>query len=303
MNEALRAAPRRLRALAIAFLRPVLAAGNRALLPFAGPGPTPPPVFIVGAPRCGSTILYQALSNALDLLYIDNLAARLYFNLFTGLWLSQRRYRGRPHDSFEAAHGDTRQAGGHAPSECGAFWYQWLPREDHFVDYGQVPPRHVRQIRFAVEFPSRWFGRPLLFKNLNAGQRLRLIVEAFPAARILYLHRDPAATVASILKARRALAIPAGRIWSVRPRDFRRLEQLPEEEMCREQVRLLEAQIEADLALFPPAQIMRVHYDDLSAATVERIRAWIGVAPRRDGTLPAFRAPPRRTAAQEAGHG
>ena len=44
------------------------------------------PVFIIGAPRTGSTILYQGLTNYIDVLYIDNLTSRLYKNFFFGIW-------------------------------------------------------------------------------------------------------------------------------------------------------------------------------------------------------------------------
>jgi hypothetical protein len=40
------------------------------------------PVFIIGAPRTGSTILYQTLTNLYDVLYIDNLVCRFSKNLF-----------------------------------------------------------------------------------------------------------------------------------------------------------------------------------------------------------------------------
>lgn len=270
-------------------VRPLLAGLNRVMATFLPKRHCPAPIFIIGAPRTGSTILYQALSNALDTLYIDNLTSRFYFNLFLGFWLSERRYNGRPHGNFEARHGNTTVFGGHAPSECGSFWYQWLPKENHFVDHGEVKPRHVAQIRFAICFPSRWFMRPILFKNLNAGQRLRLIHEAFPDAKIIFIRRDVEDTVASIMKARKDIGVPADRVWSVRPRNYRQLERLPEEEMCRQQVQWLERQIEEDLALFAPEQVCELHFDELSAQLIERLRRWIGVDYREGYSLPQFR--------------
>ncbi|MCP1198063.1 sulfotransferase [Notoacmeibacter sp. MSK16QG-6] len=272
--------------------RRVLAWINGLMVPFLRDTPTPAPVFIIGAPRSGSTILYQALTNALDLLYIDNLTARFHFNLFLGMWLSKRRYRNIPHGNFEANYGDTRAHGGHAPSECGTFWYQWLPRDRHFVATGETSQRDVAQIRFAVTFPSQWFGRPILFKNLNAGQRLQLICEAFPEARIIFIQRDLDATARSILQARRKFNVPAGTVWSVRPRICADLGELPEEEMCREQVRRLEAQIDEDLKLFPASQIFRVSHSDLSPALIDRLRQWIGVGYRDGYSLPVFQKAP-----------
>lgn len=263
---------------------------------FLPEGDGPAPIFIIGAPRTGSTILYQALSNSLDVLYIDNVVAKLYQNLFLGFLISKFFYKDRPHNNFNSRHGDTGQFGGRAPNECGAFWYQWLPADRHFIDHDEISQRHVEQLRFAVTFPSKWFAKPILFKNLNAGQRLRLIAKAFPGARIIYLKRNIDETVASILKARRSIGFPANKIWSVRPKDYLRIQDLSEEEMCREQVRLLQAQIEEDIALFPDRQVVTLHYCDLSASVIEELRLWIGVQFREGHRPTQF-----RTAVVQAG--
>ena len=44
------------------------------------------PVFIIGSPRSGSTILYQLITNYLDVLYVDNLINLSRGNLFFGFW-------------------------------------------------------------------------------------------------------------------------------------------------------------------------------------------------------------------------
>ena len=42
------------------------------------------PIFIIGAPRTGSTIFYQTLTNQLNVLYINNFICLLNKNLFFG---------------------------------------------------------------------------------------------------------------------------------------------------------------------------------------------------------------------------
>jgi len=37
-----------------------------------------PPVFIIGAPRCGSTLLYKVLTECFKFFYFSNLTARFY---------------------------------------------------------------------------------------------------------------------------------------------------------------------------------------------------------------------------------
>jgi hypothetical protein len=250
----------------------------------------PAPIFIIGAPRTGSTILYQALTNSLDVLYIDNIAAKFYSNIFIGFLISKAIYKDKPHNSFDSKFGNTAEFGGHAPSECGEFWYQWLPKQDHFVDHGTVSDKSREELKFSINLPSKWFAKHILFKNLNAGQRLRLINEAFPDAKIIYIQRDLKDTVSSILKARHSIGVSKDKIWSIRPKDYRSLEGLPEEEMCLRQVLLLQEQIELDLALFCQKNVFYVNYSELSEELIEELRSWIGVSARAGYVRPKFQS-------------
>ncbi|WP_176761452.1 sulfotransferase family protein [Billgrantia gudaonensis] len=246
------------------------------------------PVFIIGAPRTGSTIIYQALTNAYRFAYIDNVACTWCHNLSLGLWLSNKKYGDKPHNNFKAEHGDTRKFGGHAPSECGQFWYRWLPKHRHFIDHNEVTSKMVKEIREEVFRASSYLKRPLLFKNLNAGQRLRLIHEVFPKAKFIFVRRDPRFVTRSILKARRKIGTQDGQWWSVMPPNVEELRMLPEGEMCAAQVYFLEQQIEKDLTLFPKENIQEVHYQNLDENLVNLLGEWCGVTARGKGEIPKF---------------
>lgn len=246
----------------------------------------PAPIFIIGGPRTGSTILYQALTNFFDVLYIDNLACGLNKDLFFGLSLSRKLFGAKPHNCFNAKHGQT--DGWHAPSECGAFWYRWLPRDRHFVDHEDVSTKSVREIQGEVLAASARFRLPLLFKNLNAGQRLRLLSKAFPEARFVFIRRDPETVVKSMLRARADNGVGANKIWSVRPRNYKALETLPEAEMCLAQLLSIEAQILEDLALFPSQNVRTLSHSELSAEAIKGLGDWLKLTPRAGGALPEF---------------
>ncbi|EGG99893.1 hypothetical protein imdm_491 [gamma proteobacterium IMCC2047] len=247
------------------------------------------PVFIIGAPRTGSTILYQALTNTYDLTYIDNLASKWHRNLLFGAWLSDKKFKGRPHNNFKAKHGNTGQYGKRAPNECGQFWYRWLPRDRHFIDYKDIDASCVDEIRHSVNAVIQYFGKPILFKNLNAGQRLRLLQQAFPNAKFIYLRRDPRFIVRSIMTARKRANVNQKQWWSVKPANFETLLSLPEPEMCAAQVFYLEQQIEEDLKLFPKENVREVHFQQLSEDMICSLGEWIGVSKRLLGTMPTFK--------------
>lgn len=246
------------------------------------------PVFIVGAPRTGSTILYQSLTNAYQFAYVDNSACVWHRNLRFGLWLSQKKYGNQPHNNFRAEYGNTRMFGGCAPSECGQFWYRWLPKDKHFVDHDEVNQKMVTEIREEVLGASSYLQRSLLFKNLNAGQRLRLLHKVFPNAKIIFVRRDPRFVIRSILNARDKVGTPEGQWWSIMPPNVNDLLSLPEGDMCAAQVYYLERQIEEDLALFPGDNVQEVHYQEFDESLIHRLGKWSGVSPRVSGEIPKF---------------
>lgn len=220
-----------------------------------------PPLFIVGAPRTGSTALYQVLTQVFEVGYIDNLAAHFHGNLAFALTLSRALGGQGAHDCFESDLGDTSGGGWRAPHECGEFWYRWLSREEHFVDDADITPAMTAALRREVAAATQALDRPLVFKNLNVGQRLRLIRAALPEARVLYCRREQVFTVQSILAARAKLRWPEHALWSVRPRGWRELEKLPLLAQVAGQVVALERQIETDLGRFPVDQLHAVDYE------------------------------------------
>ncbi len=204
------------------------------------------------------------------------------------MWLSLKKWGDTPHNNFKAEHGNTHRFGGHAPSECGQFWYRWLPRDRHFVDHDEATERMIQQIREEVLGVSEYLDRPLLFKNLNAGQRLRLINKAFPDAKIIFVRRDPKFVTRSILNARTKVGISANQWWSIMPPNVNDLLPLPEPEMCAAQVYYLERQIEEDINLFPEANVRVVHYNEFEEGVVRHLAEWCGVSERLGGKMPEF---------------
>jgi hypothetical protein len=221
------------------------------------------PIFIIGAPRTGSTILYQALTNLYEVLYVDNLTCRFYMNFFFGFWLSNKIFGNKPNNNYQSDYGNTSKYGLHAPSECGNFWYRWLPKGNHFVDYVDITDKMVEQIRKEVVAVTNYFDKPIIFKNLNAGQRLRLIWKCFPDALFLYIKRDPFFTIQSVLIGRKINNIPADRLWGIKPRNHSDLLALDEISMVTAQVYFLEKQIEKDLQLFKDKNRLVIKYERL----------------------------------------
>lgn len=181
------------------------------------------PVFIIGAPRTGSTILYQSISNHFDVLYIDNFSSFFYRNLFFGFLISRVFFGRREHGNFEADHGDTSLYGLHAPSECGDFWYRFIPRNQHYVSPSEVTVKAVDSIRREISALINFYNKPIVINNNNAGLRLALINKAFPCARFIVTDREPLYVAQSLLKARNHFYGDVTKWWSMKPENYSEL--------------------------------------------------------------------------------
>lgn len=247
------------------------------------------PVFIIGAPRTGSTILYQILSNQLDVTYVDNLICRFHRNFFAGCWLSDKVFKQRAHDCFTSENGDTSSSGLRAPSECGEFWYRWLPSDRHFLDDDEIKVEMVEGIRQEITAVINYFDKPILFKNLNAGQRLRLLHQCFPYAKFIVVNREPLYTAQSILLAKRKLGLADSEFWSIMPRNVDKLRPLSAYEQITKQIYFLKRQIYNDQKLFSDNSFLEVEYSDLEnefGVIQSRCRSFIGADARSKYVAP-----------------
>jgi len=180
------------------------------------------PIFIIGAPRTGSTILYQTITNQLDVLYIDNLICKFYRNLFFGFCLSDKLFKQKAHNSFDSDHGNTK--GLHAPSECGGFWYRWFPSDRHFIDYNDITDAMMSEIRNEIIAIINYFDKPLVFNNNNMALRIRLLRQIFPGAKFIIADREPLFVSQSLLKARFRFFGGYEKWWSILPENFEEIQ-------------------------------------------------------------------------------
>ncbi|WP_081619667.1 sulfotransferase [Thioalkalivibrio sp. ALE12] len=158
-----------------------------------------PSVYIIGAPRSGTTLTFQVLSQASDLAYPDNLMSRFPQALCIGVGLSRAVRAMRAGPVYESNHGRVRGFSGH--SEFGAFWYQWFPRGGVIVndmEWGMNKTKMGRKIRLwkALE------GRGIICKNVYNSLRIRQIVAADSEARFVVVRRGEADNIRSIVAGR-----------------------------------------------------------------------------------------------------
>lgn len=223
----------------------------------------PRAIFILAAPRTGSTALYQAMARTLALPYISNFT-NTHFAETPIIGLASQK--SVPRDiGLESSFGKTK--GAFQPSEGSAVLMNWFggghpsALVSHRSLGGKEP--HIFATLRATE---ALYGQPLLIKNAWNCFRVRYLESALPEAKFVWLRRDVVASAASDLEAR-WVSKGTDQAWnSATPANYEAL-------MCRPPVeQVVENQYEFNRAIseaLPPrtsGRCAEVWYEDFVAA-------------------------------------
>lgn len=253
-----------------------------------------PPVFFLGAPRSGSTLAVQVLTDALDFGYISNFHCRC----FGAPAIAERLFHptaNRAQSDYSSSQGVTR--GLHAPAECGEWWYRFFRRTPPYMELEEVNPRKMRDFRRSIVALTNAFDRPILFKNLYASLRIQAIAHYLPESLFIVMRRDEVDNGHSLLESRYRRSGIYEAWFSVEPPEADKLKTLPAHEQVIEQIRHIHASINADLkkAGVSFARCFSLDYESLCAdpcAVVDAVQGFLvgnGVrVEKRKHALPAW---------------
>lgn len=222
------------------------------------------PIFIIGAPRSGSTLLMQVLTDAFDFGYFSNL-----HNTFFGapslaekfLYAKERRSV----SSYRSKHGLV--DGRLAPSECGEYWYRFFPRKPLYAPLSAIDPQDMMAFRRSLISVTQACKRPVLFKNMFAALRLEPILKYIPEALFIVIDRNEIENAHSLLEVRKKLHNDYDQWWSMEPPNIEALIELPAATQVIEQIRQIHRLIESDFKAsnIDGRRILRVNYEEFCA--------------------------------------
>ncbi len=219
------------------------------------------PLFIVGAPRSGSTLLYQLIVRRFDVTYLANRHCA-----FFGAPSLVERFGGRkasPPAEYSSAHGLTRGPWG--PSECGPFWYRFFRKSPQHVPLADARPQDLRRLRAALRALGGAGRRPIVFKNLLNALRVEPIAAALPEARFVVITRDLTEHARSILAARQRANGEVQSWWSAEPPGWERLATGTPAEQAIGQIEAIHATIDGAREQIGPDRFADVGYESLVA--------------------------------------
>lgn len=243
-------------------LNKLLAGRERKLCETAAPEAAPV-ILIAGAPRSGTTLVYQTLSRYMDVSCFSNLTSLFPDAPLTGTrlfrWLPRRRTA-----DFRNYYGQT--AGLDGPNDGFSVWNRWLgddryvPRTDLSVDEQQAIAR----------FFSVWcatFGKPFLNKNNRNAGCLKLLSEAIPQASFLVVRRNPLFVAQSLIKARQQVQGDKSTGWGLHSHSSTdTADPLAYVDDVCDQVLRIETELKEQLQRIPQDRIIEFTYEEFCEA-------------------------------------
>lgn len=228
--------------------------------------PKLPMSFIVGVPRCGSTLMMQLTTRAYDLGYPSNLLARFFMAPSVGAWLQRLIHpvKSGRRGSTVSTYGVTTYP--EEPHEFGYFWTGHF-RIGSVHELNEREFARVNKVRLLQQLASmeRILARPLIFKSLNINFLVRFLFQCIPAPFFLYMRRDPYFLAESIYLARIARYGSADAWWSLRPRCYEELKKLDNHHQVAGQVWTVKRELERQLKDIPERNKIVIDYDRLCA--------------------------------------
>jgi len=194
--------------------RPVFAALEERC--FGNAPPALPPLFIVGLPRAGTTVVYQTICHCFRVSFVPELVQYAPIAPAFATWVAHKahpEYR----STFTSVYGSS--PGLASPSE-GVMWNLWFDKDRGYENTDELSPAIAAAVVGTVGRVERIGGGPFVNKNLRNDQRVRLLAEMFPNSRFLIVVRDPFAVAKSLLLGRAALAGGFAEWFSIKPRDY-----------------------------------------------------------------------------------
>lgn len=163
------------------------------------------PIFLLGLPRSGTTMLQDVLCRHPEIAYINNT-----MNRFPDVFCATDDIRKRLHLNFEIERylADSVPVSPDGPSDALSFWCEWFRMDPFSLEHRELGPDDFSAadragIHETIAKVIWCYGdqRKRFFnKVIQCTTYIHALLELFPDARLLYIIRDPRMTANSMVK-------------------------------------------------------------------------------------------------------
>lgn len=249
-----------------------------------------PPLFVVGAPRSGTSLVYRALALHPDASWVNNYQRRVPgMSALAGLNRLAARRPGLRRAVWFGAAGDNAYRYNSARSLTERFFPQPVEGEPLFAhcavpeawDGSPVTPRQRKLPGLLARTTTRAGGRVLISKRIGHNRRIGLLHKLIAPARFLDVTRDGRAVAYSLSRVDWWPDMPVWWQDDKTPQELIAAGADPLELCAQHWVHEIDA-IADGLAQVPTEQVMRIRYEDLVAdpmRVLAQVAAFAGLDP------------------------
>jgi hypothetical protein len=151
------------------------------------------PVFIMGAPGSGTTLLYDALCTHKDLAYVTLNMLRAGIHKHGRVVGDKRTALFRVQNLFH------RDQASSVPHEANAFWIKYFGTYNYLTENDFTPQMAAYYRKNVLAVQNIWKRPRFINKNLQHCVRVRILGRIFPGAKFIHMIRDGRAVAYSIL--------------------------------------------------------------------------------------------------------
>ncbi len=259
-----------------------------------------PPVFIIGAPRSGTTLTMQHIVRNVRCGYFTNFSMRAFSHIRRPIpyttSIIARYFSGPMSKGGGATNSYGHVAGAFEPTDGGPIWQYLFGQPFVPMAPGDLESEAQSRIRNLVAATESAFGAQFVNKMSVLSLRMRLLFEIFGPALFIWVRRPNIDVARSIYVARTTQ--PKYRKWiGARPAECLYDETLPVEEQVARQVHFIEQNIVKEREAIGPGHVHELWYHDLCAnpkLEMDRVVRWLrrfgAPATVRDCSNPTLRA-------------
>lgn len=246
-------------------------AEHEALSPYGGQSPRHPMIFVMGPPRCGSTLFMQWLASLGQFAYPTNVLSRFWAAPITGARIQKLLFdpafdfRDELADlkggtDFVSHHGKT--TGALSPNEFWYFWRRFFPGNDYQSPEVLEETVDTDLLKAELAGTVDVLDKPFATKGMIFNENIPFMARHFPNAIFVWIRRQPEYNIQSLLLARERQYGDMRQWYSFKIRDYDRLKGLPPVESVSGQVASIHSSIEQGLSNLPNEQKLTVDYED-----------------------------------------
>lgn len=243
----------------------------QAMEPYRGQQPSFPPIFVMGAPRSGTTLFMQWLASTGVFAYPSNMLSRFWAAPITGARIQKALtdptydFRDELHDfkgetGFESHHGKT--AGALSPNEFWYFWRRFLPGNEYQPREELERTVDSETLRAELAGITDLFGKPFATKGMIFNENIPYIADLFPNAIFIWIRRQPEYNIQSLLLARERQYGDMSQWYSFKIEEYPRLKNLDPLESVAGQVAAINRSVETGTANLSDSKKLVIQYED-----------------------------------------